>query len=441
MHPLADLRDWIEAAAHARPVLPDGINRITDVCVIASASRGGSSVFAELLRRADRFLHLRGEMNPFLRLAGLAFPESGTDSDALGTEHASAGGTLSRLLAVDLGSPATHLDTPEEIDRFATDLGLRLALQWPGSAFDPAAVRHWTRDTLGDVTPIAGGLPGEFRCAFEFHLRFLRRVRAQHPEVNPYRYDLPPARVREAFPDVAIPREPPAAVCEEPPFLAIGPWQLPSAADLATRTLILKAPSDAYQLPFLRQLFSAARFRVIHLTRNAAAAINGLLDGWVHHGFHSHHVPVRLRIRGYSDVVMGGDSWWKFDLPPGWRGVTNRPLVEVCAFQWLAAHRSIRDFTAGLPPADTLRFPFEDMIGEPARREAALTRLATWLGIPAGSLIQAVAADMPPIMATTPPRNGRWQDRAGELASVLKCPEVRRMIEELGYADDPTRWL
>ena len=75
MHP-----EPLFAAARARiaalreisgaPAPPDVARLARDVVIVGSSSRGGSSIFAELLRRSPHLLHFRGETNPFLRLNG-----------------------------------------------------------------------------------------------------------------------------------------------------------------------------------------------------------------------------------------------------------------------------------------------------------------------------------------------------------------------------------
>ena len=41
---------------------------------------------------------------------------------------------------------------------------------------------------------------------------------------------------------------------------------------------MIKTPSNAYRLPFIQALFPSARIRILHLVRNPAASINGLIE-------------------------------------------------------------------------------------------------------------------------------------------------------------------
>ncbi|MDP9071610.1 MAG: sulfotransferase [Actinomycetota bacterium] len=90
-----------------------------------------------------------------------------------------------------------------------------------------------------------------------------------------------------------------------------------AATAAASRPLVLSTPRNAFRLAFLRSLFPAARFRVVHLTRNPAASVNGLIDGWLHHGFFNMAVDEPLAIAGYTDAFpLWGDRWWCYDFPP-----------------------------------------------------------------------------------------------------------------------------
>ena len=78
---LAPLRRRLEALRRQRgPALSNFPLRVRELVVVASSSRGGSSMLAETLRASTSLVHLRAELNPFLRLVGLTFPESGSGS-------------------------------------------------------------------------------------------------------------------------------------------------------------------------------------------------------------------------------------------------------------------------------------------------------------------------------------------------------------------------
>jgi hypothetical protein len=189
-------------------------------------------------------------------------------------------------------------------------------------------------------------------------------------------------------------------------------------------------------MPFYRELFPSARIRVIHLVRNPAATINGLLDGWAHHEFFSRHLPDRLQIRGYTDVHPAwARSWWKFDLPPGWEEVAHASLAEVCAFQWSAAHRAIlQSIEEG--GYESLRIRFEDFVADDARR----TRERVWEWLGRTSAPTSADLDLPRVMSTRPPRPFRWKERAGVIEPLLETKSVRELTNALGYGGDHANW-
>ena len=337
-----------QALDHVRPVFerlrrqrgadPDRLRLVRDVVVVASSSRGGSSLLGALLRRVDGLLHLPSEMNPHVVLATL---EPGRELEVLAAE-----------VAADIGVPGDVLDP--------LDVEWRLAAQWPhGGEID---VRYY------DV-PLEG----------------------------------PP------------PEGPPSpSFVEMPPFVVARPWRRvrPDAG-----TLVLTTPRSSFRLDLLRALFPDARFRVLHLTRRPEAAVNGLLDGWRHHGF--------------WNCVSPTGRWWSFDYVPDWRRWEDEPLVDLCAEQWRAPHAATLEFLERTG-VESLRVRHEDVAGgDPV----TFRRLADWLGVPGVADLAEVR--LPPVMATKAPSPGRWQERADAILPAIGRPEVAAMAATLGYDVDP----
>lgn len=359
--------------------------------LIVSSSRGGSSVFSEALREIPGLLHLRAEINPFLRLAGYGWPRL-PDSDALSELDEGDPALFAAELAYDIGQRAS---SQADLQR---DVAWRLAVQWP--------------DGLPDA-PFDGD-----------HIALLRRL-----GIDPAWYDLPWGGTGPSGP-------PGECVLEEPPFVAIGPWARASAEQMRTRPLFVKTPSNAYRLPLFRKLFPKARIRLLHLVRNPAGAINGLYDGWRFHGFHSHRVAEPLEIPGYTDHRPEDRFWWKYDLPPGWRDYTRRPLPEVCAFQWQSAHRAV----LAAEGFDRHVLRFEDFVRDPKSRIQALEELFDWLGEDLGPAArERLGRPLPKVMTTARPRIRRWFARRGVLEPVLARPDVLELADALGYGD-PETW-
>ncbi len=399
---------------------------------------------AEILRNSRNLLHFRAEINPFLVLSGHGWPESCRDGDRLGAEDLQANGDLEHLLAMDVGRPAGTLRDEAALERFGQELHWRLSLQWPRERFDLDRVQRWLRTTLTLLERHHGWAPGTFPETPRFHALFLAAVRKHHDVVNPWYYDLPPTLIRQHCPDAQPSDTPPSpAILEEPPFVTVAPWQAPTLEEVQHLPLVIKTPSNAHRLPFLCALFPNARIDVLHLTRNAAASVNGLVDGWRFRAFFAHQVPTKLSMTGYTDRFPAWSrDWWKFDLPPGWRAWSQSPLVEVCGFQWRSSHQAILDWLREHPVAASHRIAFEHVVGSHDHRLAVFQGLSDWLGIPPDpTLRRLVETGLPPIMATSRPRHRRWFDRAELLEPVLSRGDTRAVMRDLGYAADSKTWL
>lgn len=415
--------DRLDRLRHDLRPPPDPRSAVRDLVLLVSSSRGGSSVFAEALRRLPGTLHLRAEVNPFLRLAGFGWPDSGEDSDALGPASRGDAESFARQLSWDIGQPATA--QPD----FERDLVWRLRVQWPDIPLDDTALLELVRRTPGNP---ADDLTG-------FHVRLLTRLRSRCADIDPLAYDLDRGAVAAAFPEAGPPEGPPGPeVIEEPPFVAIGPWLRATADQLAQMPLVVKAPSNAYRLAWFRTMFPNARIRLLHLVRNPAAAINGLFDGWRSGGFHAHRVPEPLDIQGYTDHQPRSASWWKYDLPPGWRDHTASPLVDVCAFQWRSAHSAILSQDLGL---ERKVFHFERFVRGATERVELMREVASWLGAPASRAVLDGFREPPPtVMSTARPRLQRWFARRAEIEPVVARTAIRDLARELGCGP-PGNWV
>lgn len=412
-----------------------------DVVIVASSSRGGSSMFIELLRQSDALMHLRGEINPLITIAANNRLLTGQKINVLDERHVlrDLASVLDAEMTAEVSRTVDYVDE-ERLEEFALDLCWRLTVQWPELAFEPDTIRRITFDTMADLRAKEDWESAEFKDHQIFHAYFLRRVRQQHPSIDPYYYDFDRDILREFFPEVSIPRKPPSFIIEEPPYILIRPGLPASFRKSEARPLIIKTPSNAYQLRFLRSLFPNARFRVFHLTRNPAGAINGLYDGWRHWGFHSYKSQKPFAIEGYVDYRPADKHWWKFDLPPGWWQMRNRPLQEVCAFQWVSAHNAILDFIEE-SGCDYHRLAVEDVMPWPGRRRHLVEEACEWLGIPVSVLFRkTLNAGMRPVMATVPPRPWRWKDRQALMHGVLNSKEVNDTATRIG-TDDQSRWI
>lgn len=416
------------------PKVSEFTTRINEVVVLASSSRGGSNMLAELLRKSPDLLHLRGEFNMFLRLAGLTYPVSG-DSDRLDAGHwdalpSSRRRLLSEELSLDAGRPATRVDD----DRYLLDVAWRLAVQWPGINFDPEVVLTTGRHVLDRMRRECGWGVGEVCDNYRFYGGFLDALTRAGYAVD-YRYY---ERLGSSAqpPTMGAPGE---TVMEEPPFMAVRAWRTADEYECDSQPLVVHTPNNAYRFGLLKAMFPCARMRVIYLTRNPAASINGLFDGWLHPGFHAYPMAEPLRISGYVDARPADRWWWKFDLTPGWQRYTKATLMSVCAFQWRSAHEEILD-ALHKGEIDYFQMRYEDLISDPESRIRCLNRLSQWLGIPfTGGFAHTARTSIGPVVSSVPPAPGRWRHRAEMIHKVLDH-DVLRVAERLGYGSQ-TDWV
>ena len=103
--------DLVELTAEAFEWGETVRRELKEVILVASSSRGGSSVFTEYLRHSNALLHMRGEFNPWLNLCGLGYPHSGTGSDALGeAELIGKSDALWARLGAEIGNMSSTAD-------------------------------------------------------------------------------------------------------------------------------------------------------------------------------------------------------------------------------------------------------------------------------------------------------------------------------------------
>ncbi len=237
---------------------------------------------------------------------------------------------------------------------------------------------------------------------------------------------------------------------EEPPFIPILRRNWPSPSRILNLPLLLKSSLNAYRLNFLRKFFPNAKIQIIHLTRNPAASINGLIDGWLHWGFFSHNFKdrqVRLKIKGYSDRFPWGRYWWNFDLFDGWQDALNLPLEHICMYQWLNSHKHILNFKEKFNKdkfnkdkfnkdkfnnVSWLQIRFEDLLNGREKRQKTYDRITNFLEI---NRLEAGSGRFPrgKVMTTAKPRPARWRDRATQILPLLNNLELGKIAEHLGY--------
>jgi hypothetical protein len=433
------------------PLLQHSLSDIKRVVIINSSSRSGSSLLYSLLSKLPQVYALTGEAAPFYKLNSDHHRFGPYASDKIATELLDGVINfpgLSRDFLSDLFLEETETSS-DQVDAasYVDDLMLRLVLQWPDVAGDPAVLRECVAGAFQEYAERNRTFVVE-----EFYLCLLERLTAVWPEINPFYYDISTDRVALRFPYTEVPVGPPDSrfTIEEPPFILLPPRRRPTPADLSEKILLLKSTVDCYRMNLVERLFPVAEIRIIHLKRNPAATINGIYDGWLHRGFFSHNLQPffeansdlkELRIKGYSELYPFGRTWWNFDLPEGWQSVAARELVEVCAFQWRSANAEILRYLEG-SRRSSCAVHFEDVIRSTESRLLEFERLLDFMGVPPEQCAALTLDALPVVQSTLPPQLYRWKRRVDMITKVLDAPRIREMAETLGYRTDTMEgWL
>ena len=363
------------------------------VLLITSAPRGGSSLLFDILRHHEETCSPDGEHGQWYTLNGICYPAFESDFVPGDFESFDREKLLTDLLA-DVGATERSGDRMHRVDNTL----VRLPLQFP----DRELPYEQIREEL-----LKGASLNEIFEEFG---------------ISPLQYD------EYAERDADSPFE--TETIEDRPFVSSHGHKRGLTADDFERTLVLKASVDAYRLPWIRnQLFPETDVKVVHLTRNPAASINGLYDGWrLNRGFQTYDVG-DLDIEGYDG------SLWCYDLPPGW--VREEKLIDVCLTQWAQAHRHILDGRDAFE--DVLRVRFEDIL---TATGSTIEEIVEFADLGESALLSENVENPNKVMTTKEPKRARWRNREGLVKGALDRADetYNEVVEELEYTEE-AEWI
>ncbi|SFS97499.1 sulfotransferase [Halostagnicola kamekurae] len=361
--------------------------------LIASAPRGGSSLLFDILRHHERTCSLDGEHDRWYALNGCSYPRFESDAVPADFESFDRDTLLTDLLA-EVGATERSGDRTHRVDNTL----VRLPLQFPDRELPYEQIREKLLEGAA-LRPILEELG-----------------------ISPLQYDDYAER------DAKRPFE--TETIEDRPFVSSHGHKRGLAADDFERTLVLKASADAYRLPWIReQLFPETDIKLVHLTRNPAASINGLYDGWrLNRGFQTHDVG-DIDLEGYDG------SLWCYDLPPDW--VREGDLIDTCLLQWTRAHRHV--LAARDAFEDVLRVRFEDVLTDTA---SVITEITEFANLGESALLSENVESPNKVMTTKEPRRARWRDREDLIEGTLERADetYTEVVEELGYTEE-SEWI
>lgn len=387
--------------------------KVKRVGVILCGSRNGSSLLKTIIAKSQDIAYLSGEEEPFYILTKNGFPYSSSSDSFYVINNKQQ---LLDNIFDDLGVNTQDLNFEYIIHQWKN----RIVLQDLSVRFS---------DIFHKIKKIWDSLKSTSLSQYNYTYEDLNQLFIRefyHDKKNYGYYDIIKQKTPYLLNDLN------KVKIEEPPFVIPAQKRPITEDDLSEKLLLFKTPQDCYRIGIFEQLFPNAEIKYIHLSRGFAQTVNGLMDGWLSNtGFFAHNMDIigqRLNIKGYTDVVRGGDRWWKFDLPPNWYYYKNKSLEEVCLNQWYQAHKSILD--SGVK---TLRVKFEDYLLNP---QETLDKITEYLNI--GRIIN----NKPPIvMATEMPSNYRWHKRKEIIEKLSKDPKVIELMRSLDYSMDPKTWI
>ncbi len=443
-----------------RKVLPESdissmhglpLNSVKKVLVINSSSRSGSSLLYAMLRKVPGIYSLTGEAAPFYKINTKFNPEIVCKSEKISDKN------IDKLIDLDglsadlisdcsLSNGNVSINRNTNIEEYAVDIINRLFLQWTDIDFDFDLVKYLVNECFNNIKRLKVTVSIE-----EFYLKLLKALIKEYPGINPYYYDIDTELVRFSFPEIPIPVAPPnrMLIIEEPPFVLQFPRIKPCEANFQKDILLLKSTVDCYRMNLINRLFPNAEIKVIYLTRNPAATINGIFDGWLHRGFFSHNLEdylkncglKKLNIKGYSDKAVWGKFWWNFDLPEGWENYINAPLTEICAFQWLSANTEIQQNIKS-HNYDVLTVRYENFIRSLASRNAQFKQILEFANLGTELIDFLNLNTLPVVQATLPPQIYRWKKRKDIIEKLLDNNDISDMAASLGYyKQNMEEWL
>lgn len=415
---------------------------ISKVILILSSSRGGSSLVFELIRNTNQVLSLDGEHIPYYKLNGYSFPFNSIQSDEITFRDVNSLERVNELSTDILSSLSVGIEkTKFEFEELKFLFIMRLPLQWPQLNLTYEKL-HWYINKAYESYTLEQ-TKWNHQIFFIYLLKFMSDY---HPEINPFYYDLNPLLLKNYFPQHTLTKNPPNPffLIEEPPFVVPKVRRSPTLEEIREKPLLLKAPVDAYRLSLLKNLFPNADFQIIHLTRNPAATINGLYEGWLDRGFFSHNLKTseKLSISSYSEKFDWGKYWWNYDLPPNWKSMIKQPLEYICGFQWFSAHKAILENLYQENLNNVLRVKFENLLLSDQQRYSSMAQILKFIGIDFDDSLKSIIEKMPVVMATSHPKNKRWINRQNMLYPVIRERQMIELSNFLGYSlKDENLWL
>jgi hypothetical protein len=178
--------------------------------------------------------------------------------------------------------------------------------------------------------------------------------------------------------------------------------------------LVEKTPANCLRIPLLHQIFPDARY--LFLVRRGQDVVSSLMEGW----------------KNWSRT---GDDWhytkWHYLAPAGWQDYRDRPLQEICAFQWIQSTVEAWDALNRLAGENFLLLRHEELMSNP-REE--YRKVLAFCDLPASAHLDRLLGKIQARVFTTggsKPRPDKW--RALHEKEILSVSDRIDAVNQLFY--------
>lgn len=376
------------------------------ILVITAASRSGSSLLYDLLRRHSGIISTYSEHGKFYTLNDIAYPRFTNDKLTPGDTGVEEEQAVKNDIVTSAGAVT---QTPEKHREFYIDRFLHhLPMQFYTRNFDYEAMREqWLEN-------------GEYGDEI------------QHPGIMRRYYDQPDVD-NEKLRSFNVLHN---YFIAETPFVTPHVHKRPLQNGDEEKTLLLKTSCDCHRLEWLDDMLDHDNTRYVHLTRNPAASINGLYDGWQsQRGFFTYNTndDETLHLDEYKHSHL-----WSYDLFPGWRDYTNTSLWNVTAAQWETANTNI--LNADIDEERVKRVKAERIFSA-STREQTLDSILSFASVeedPGDAYVNNLIGP-DEVMTTKEPREARWREREEHVIKAVETIDTS-LIHTLDYGD-MSKWI
>ena len=147
-------------------------------------------------------------------------------------------------------------------------------------------------------------------------------------------------------------------------------------------------------------------------------------------------MPEHRRRRQLPEPLNGlgeisGDRW-SFALIPGWRRLSEAPLEEICARQYIACNEAVLEARESIDPSRWHELAYEDLVASPVE---TVRELYERLGLAFDPAVEGFAAGLdrrPSSTTLSQPQPGKWR-RMNREAIERILPLTEPIEKRLGY--------